>query len=74
MAAPFFEFCDAARVGAIGVVETEFGFHVVKVTDKNDLALIADVIAAIVPSDKTSNEIFRNATQFEMDALESDDF
>ena len=74
MAAPFFEFCDAARVGAIGVVETEFGFHVIKVTDKNDLALIADVIAAIVPSDKTSNEIFRNATQFEMDALESDDF
>ena len=74
MAALFFEFCDAARVGAIGVVETEFGFHVIKVTDKNDLALIADVIAAIVPSDKTSNEIFRNATQFEMDALESDDF
>ena len=74
MAVPFFEFCDAARVGSIGVVETEFGFHVIKVTDKNDLALIADIISAIVPSDKTSNEIFRKATQFEMEAIESDDF
>ena len=74
MAVPFFEFCDAARVGSIGVVETEFGFHVVEVTDKNDLALIADIISAIVPSDKTSNEIFRKATQFEMEAIESDDF
>ena len=74
MAMPFFEFCDAARVGALGVVETEFGFHVINVTDKNDLALVADIIVSIIPSDKTSNEIFRNATQFEMDALESDDF
>jgi len=74
MAAPFFEFCDNARVNQVGLVETEFGFHIIKVTDKDDLALLADVTAGIVPSDQTANEIFRNATQFEMDALETDDF
>ncbi len=74
MAAPFFEFCDNARVNQVGLVETEFGFHIIKVTDKDDLALLADVTAGIVPSDQTANEIFRNATQFEMDALETEDF
>ena len=56
------------------MVETEFGFHIIKVTDKDDLALIADVVEAAVPSDKTSNEVFRSATQFEMDSNESKDF
>jgi peptidyl-prolyl cis-trans isomerase D len=74
MTEAFFDFCNNAAIDRVGVVETEFGFHVIKVTDKNDLALIADVTAAIVPSDKTSNEIFRNATQFEMEAKETKDF
>lgn len=74
MATEFFNFCDQARVDQIGLVETEFGFHVIKVTDKDDLALIADVTAPAVPSDKTANEIFRAATQFEIDALENKDF
>lgn len=74
MAAPFFDFCNKARINRVGLVETEFGFHIIKVTDKDDLALLADITAGIVPSDQTSNEIFRNATQFEMDALQTGDF
>ena len=74
MAAPFFDFCDKARINRVGLVETEFGFHIIKVTDKDDLVLLADVTASIVPSDQTANEIFRNATQFEMDALQTGDF
>ena len=34
----------------------------------------SDVVAAAVPSEKTSNEVFRSATQFEMDSNEAGDF
>ena len=61
-----FKFADKSRVGAVGLVETEFGFHVVKITNKQDLVLLADVTQKIVPSENTSNEIFKKATQFEM--------
>ena len=64
----FFEFANKSRVGAVGLVETPFGFHVIKVTDKQDLVLLASVSREIVPSDQTSNRIFKDATQFEMDA------
>lgn len=74
MAEPFYDFCNQNRVGRIGLVETEFGFHIIKVTDKDDLALIADVSASIVPSDETSNEVFRKATQFEMDSSAEGEF
>ena len=67
MASEFFDFVNNNRVGRVGLVETEFGFHVIKVMDKDDLALIADIVAEAVPSDKTSNEVFRKATQFEID-------
>ena len=68
MATEFFNFVNDNRVGRVGLVETEFGFHIIEVTDKDDLALIADVAAEAVPSDKTSNDVFRKATQFEMDS------
>ena len=68
----FFDFVNKNRVGSIGLVETSFGFHVIKVTDKQDLVLLASVSREIVPSDKTSNRIFKDATQFEMDAGKGD--
>jgi peptidyl-prolyl cis-trans isomerase D len=74
MAQEFYDFTNKNRIGKVGLVETEFGFHIIKVTDKDDLALIADVVAAAVPSDKTSNEVFRNATQFEVDTNDTKDF
>ncbi|MDC0872433.1 peptidylprolyl isomerase [Flavobacteriaceae bacterium] len=74
MATEFFNFVNTNKVNRVGLVETEFGFHIIKVTDKDDLALIADVVAQALPSDDTSNEIFRMATQFEMDSNEQKDF
>ena len=68
IAISFFEFANKSRVGAVGLVETPFGFHVIKVTDKQDLVLLASVSREIIPSDQTSNRIFKDATQFEMDA------
>ena len=68
----FFDFVNRNRVGAVGLVETSFGFHVIKVTDKQDLVLLASVSREIIPSEETSNRIFKNATQFEMDAGKGD--
>jgi peptidyl-prolyl cis-trans isomerase D len=69
MTEKFFDFCNRSRVGRIGVVETEFGYHVIKVTDKEDVVLTADVTKEIIPSEKTSNEVFQKTTQFEMESL-----
>jgi peptidyl-prolyl cis-trans isomerase D len=69
MTEKFFDFCNRSKIGRIGVVETEFGFHVIKVTDKEDVVLTADVTKEIIPSEKTSNEVFQKTTQFEMESL-----
>ncbi|MDA0936247.1 MAG: peptidylprolyl isomerase [Bacteroidetes bacterium] len=69
MTEKFFDFCNRSKIGRIGVVETEFGFHVIKVTDKEDVVLTADVSKEIIPSEKTSNEVFQKTTQFEMESL-----
>lgn len=74
MDAKFFDFANKNRIGRMGVVETDFGFHVIKVEDKQDLVLLAEVVKEIVPSDETSNIIFREATQFEIDSKNANDF
>ena len=65
----FFNFAKKNRIGKIGLVETSFGYHVIKIVDKEDLVLLANLTKKIVPSEQTSNEVFKNATQFEMNAL-----
>ena len=71
MTAKFFDFCNRSRVGRIGLVETEFGFHIIKVTDKEDAVLIADVSKEIIPSEETSNNVFQKTTQFEMESIKT---
>ena len=74
MAQEFFNYVDKNKVGRIGLVETEFGFHIIKVTDKDDLAMIADVAIEAIASDETANEVFRKATKFEMESNDTKDF
>jgi peptidyl-prolyl cis-trans isomerase D len=68
----FFDFCNRSRVGKIGLVETEFGFHIIEVTDKEDVVLTADVTKEIVPSEETSNGVFQKTTQFEMESSKTE--
>ena len=74
MTEKFFDFCNKSRVGRIGIVETEFGFHIIKVTNKEDVVLIADVVKQIVPSEESSNAVFQKTTQFEMESINLKDF
>lgn len=70
MAKEFFDYTNKNRVGRIGLVETDFGFHVIKITDKEDVVLLAEIVKEIVPSDETSNIVFRKATELEKAAKE----
>ena len=68
MVGAFNDYVFSKPIGSIGVVETEFGYHIIEVQEKEDLVLIASVVKNIVPSEATSNEVFRKATQFEIDS------
>lgn len=66
------DFVFANPVGKIGIAETEFGYHIINITDKQDAIRLATVSQKIEPSETTSNEIYTKATQFEMDAQSKD--
>ena len=68
MVEAFNDYAFAKPVGSIGVVETDFGYHIIEVQEKEDVVLIASVVKKIVPSESTSREVFRMATEFEDDS------
>ena len=72
MAQKFYDFANKNRIGKIGLVETEFGFHIIKIKEKQDIVLTADIIQPIIPSESTSNDLFKSATIFEMEAIKAD--
>ncbi|CAM3833838.1 peptidylprolyl isomerase [Flavobacterium branchiophilum] len=68
MVKPFNDFVFNNGVGKIGLVETQFGFHIINVTDKQDAVRLATVARKIQASEKTTDNIYTQATKFEMDA------
>jgi peptidyl-prolyl cis-trans isomerase D len=68
MVEAFNDYVFSKPTGSIGVVETDFGYHVIEVQEKEDVVLIASVVKKIVPSESTSNEVFRLATEFEIES------
>ncbi|WP_136669362.1 peptidylprolyl isomerase [Flavobacterium sp. H122] len=66
----FENFVFGNAVGKIGVVETEFGFHVIQVTDKQDGIRLATIAQKIMSSEATSDAAFTKASQFEILANE----
>jgi peptidyl-prolyl cis-trans isomerase D len=68
MTPKFNDFAFGNPVGYIGLVETEFGYHIVKVDDKQDIVQLADLTRALEPSEETINTLFTEATKFEMAA------
>ncbi|MFM9825545.1 peptidylprolyl isomerase [Flavobacterium sp.] len=72
MVKPFNDFVFNNPVGKIGLVETDFGFHVIQIADKQDGVSLATIAQKIEPSEATSDKIFTQATKFEMDANDKD--
>ncbi|OYX86070.1 MAG: peptidylprolyl isomerase [Flavobacteriales bacterium 32-34-25] len=72
MVKPFNDFVFNSSIGTIGLVETPFGFHIIKVTDKQDGIRLATVAQKLEASESTSDKIFTQATQFEMKAADND--
>ena len=73
MVKPFNDYVFSNRVGRIGLVETDFGFHVIKVVAKEDVVLIGTIGLKNIPSDRTSDSIFNIASKFEIDLGKSTD-
>ncbi len=68
---------SATKPGLLNdVVETDFGYHIIKVTNvKDNVAYaIATVERQITPSDATTNEAFRRAEAFASDLKGVEDF
>jgi len=72
MVKPFNDFVFDSPIGSIGVVETDFGFHVIKVSDKYTSVLLATVAQKIEPSEATSDANYTKASKFEADANSKD--
>ncbi len=75
------EFADASfaekSVGLINrLIETEYGFHIIKVTDlpKSETYKIASIELELGPSDITRNEAYRSADSFATNATSASKF
>jgi peptidyl-prolyl cis-trans isomerase D len=66
MVKPFNDYAFSKRKGSIGLVETDFGFHVIKVVAKEDIVLLASIAEKNIPSEETSDKVFNLATKFEI--------
>jgi peptidyl-prolyl cis-trans isomerase D len=72
MVKPFNDFVFNNGIGKVGLVETPFGFHIIKITDKQDGIRLATVAQKIEASEATSDKVFTQATKFEMDVADKD--
>ncbi len=72
MVKPFNDFAFNNPVGKIGLVETEFGYHIINVTDKQDAVRLATIAQKIEPSEATNDKVYTEATKFEMEAANKD--
>ncbi|TDD99237.1 peptidylprolyl isomerase [Flavobacterium cellulosilyticum] len=72
MVKPFNDFVFNNPIGKVGLVETPFGFHIIKITDKQDGVRLATVAQKVEASESTSDKVFTQATKFEMDAADKD--
>jgi peptidyl-prolyl cis-trans isomerase D len=72
MLKPFNDFVFNNSIGKVGLIETDFGYHIIKITDKQDGIRLATVAQKLEASEATSDRVFTQATKFEMEAADKD--
>lgn len=73
MVPAFNDFVFRNNEGTIGVVETQFGYHVINIqeqTEREKAVKLATISRAIEPSEKSMNDLFAEVTNFELKAKE----
>lgn len=68
MVPQFDEFIFNNPAGKLGVVETDFGYHVIKVIEKKEAVQLATIAQKIEISDATGDQIYTQAAKLEQDA------
>lgn len=68
MVQSFNDFVFDNPIGRIGMVESEFGFHVIRIDDKQDAIRLATIAQKIEASEKTSDEAYNKALKIELAA------
>lgn len=76
MVPAFNDWVFSHKKGDIGLVETDFGYHIIKVFDtKSDPAIkLASVTKLIAPSETTENKVFVEAESFAAELSKGADF
>ena len=73
----FNEFVQDNKVGTVGMVETPFGYHIIKVTDRKEAtpkARLAVVAHEIAPSTATYQNVFAEANRFVTENTNAEEF
>jgi len=77
MAKPFENFCFFKKNGSMGVVPTQFGWHVIQVTDQkgsDDVYKIGQIIREIIPSEGTIQDLYNQASGYAAEAQTAEDY
>ncbi|MBK9291670.1 MAG: peptidylprolyl isomerase [Bacteroidetes bacterium] len=77
MVKPFNDFVMNNKVGTIGMVETEFGYHIIEVTGKKEPSKrvrVAIISYQVSPSTRTYQDVFAKASKFATESKTREQF
>ena len=66
MVAPFEEACFNGKVGDMPIVQTQFGIHIIEITNRRDVqeTVLAEIVKNVVPSANTLKNSYQEANDF----------